>query len=82
MGWIDEPFDQACIQLFRSASDEELAQELETRLQCTGNGGAELRSWSIAHAAAGSKGFNLIDYQPIPEILIGCGLAEWKIFEK
>jgi hypothetical protein len=23
-------------------------------------------------------GFDLIDYLPMPEILIGCGLAEWR----
>jgi len=79
MGWIDEPFDHACIELFKSASDQELASELDRMLVKTGNGGAELRSWSIAHAAAGGKGFDLIDYTPMPETLIGCGLAEWKI---
>ena len=79
MGWIDEPFDHACIELFKSASDQELASELDRMLAKTGNGGAELRSWSIAHAAAGGEGFDLIDYTPMPETLIGCGLAEWKI---
>ena len=79
MGWIDEPFDHACIELFKSASDQELASELDRMLAKTGNGGAELRSWSIAHAVAGGKGFDLIDYTPMPETLIGCGLAEWKI---
>ena len=43
------------------------------------NGGAEVRAWAIAHAAAGSQGFDLIDYIPMPEALIGCGLAEWRI---
>ena len=79
MGWIDEKFDHACIELFKSASDEHLATELDRMLVETGNGGAELRSWSIAHAVAGGKGFDLIDYIPQPETLIGCGLAEWKI---
>ena len=79
MGWIDEKFDHACIDLFRTASDDHLANELDRMLVQTGNGGAELRSWSIAHAVAGGKGFDLIDYIPQPETLIGCGLAEWKI---
>ena len=79
MGWIDEPFDHACIDLFRNAPDEKIASELDRMLNETGNGGAELRSWAIAHAAAGGNGFDLIDYIPMPETLIGCGLAEWKI---
>lgn len=79
MGWIDEPFDQACIDLFKTASDEKFAADLDAMLKETGNGGAELRNWLIAHAAAGSEGFELIDYAPMPDILIGCGLAEWKV---
>lgn len=79
MGWIDEPFDQTCIELFRSATDEVLANRLEEMLKETGNGGAELRNWAIAHAAAGSQGFDLIGYIPMPEALIGCGLAEWRM---
>ncbi len=79
MGWIDEPFDDACIELFRSAPDDEIAAKLEEMLATTGNGGAEMRCWAIAHAAAGSGGFDLIDYIPMPEALIGCGLAEWRI---
>tara|TARA_R110000868_G_scaffold28525_6_gene106900 strand:- start:36009 stop:36842 length:834 start_codon:yes stop_codon:yes gene_type:complete len=79
MGWIDEPFDHACIDLFRNAPDARIASELDRMLAETGNGGAELRSWAIAHAAAGGKGFDLIDYTPMPETLIGCGLAEWKV---
>jgi aromatic ring-opening dioxygenase catalytic subunit (LigB family) len=78
MGWIDEPFDHACMELFKSASDEKIAFELARMLKETGNGGAEVRSWSVAHGAAGGKGFEMIDYIPMPETLIGCGLAEWK----
>ena len=79
MGWIDEKFDHACIEMFRTASDAEIETNLEKMLAVTGNGGAELRSWCIAHAVAGGKGFDLIDYIPMPETLIGCGLAEWKL---
>jgi aromatic ring-opening dioxygenase catalytic subunit (LigB family) len=79
MGWIDEPFDHACIDLFKNAPDEKIASELARMLKETGNGGAEVRSWSVAHGAAGGRGFEMIDYTPMPETLIGCGLAEWKI---
>ena len=79
MGWVDEPFDHACIELFKSAEDDQIALNLSKMLENTGNGGAELRAWVVAHAAAGSQGFELIDYAPMPDMLIGCGLAEWKI---
>ena len=79
MGWIDEPFDHACIDLFRNASDDEIASRLDELLETTGNGGAEVRAWTVAHAAAGGQGFDLINYAPMPELLIGAGLAEWRV---
>ena len=79
MGWVDEPFDLECIELFKSASDEKFAEDLSKMLEKTGNGGAELRAWIVAHAAAGSQGFDLIGYAPMPDMLIGCGVAEWRI---
>ncbi len=79
MGEIDQPFDRACIELFRTADDDKLAAELEARLPNTGNGGSEVRNWVIVHAAAGSQGFDLIDYAPVEEVYIGCGVAEWKV---
>ena len=77
MGEIDEPFDRVCIDLFTNADDDTLADRLESALATTGNGAEEVRDWVIAHAVAGSQGFDLIDYTPIPEVYIGCGMAEW-----
>lgn len=79
MGWIDEDFDTACLELFRGTSDEEFAAELERMLETSGNGSAELRNWLTVHAACGGEGFDLVAYEAVPEILIGCGLAEWKL---
>lgn len=79
MGEIDEPFDRVCIDLFTNADDDALAAGLERELAATGNGAEEVRDWVIAHAAAGSQGFDLIDYTPIPEIYIGCGMAQWRM---
>ena len=78
MGEIDEPFDRVCIDLFTNADDDALADGLERALASTGNGAEEVRDWVIAHAVAGSQGFDLIDYTPIPEVYIGCGMAEWR----
>ena len=77
MGEIDEPFDELCIDLFKNADDDALAAGLEKALATTGNGAEEVRDWVIVHAAAGSKGFDLIDYTPIPEVYVGCSMAEW-----
>jgi aromatic ring-opening dioxygenase catalytic subunit (LigB family) len=79
MGWIDEDFDHRCIAHFQDGEDAKLAAFLTEALPRTGNGAHEIRDWVIAHAAAGSKGFDLIDYFPSPETLVGAGFASWKI---
>jgi aromatic ring-opening dioxygenase catalytic subunit (LigB family) len=79
MGWIDEDFDRACIKHFESGDDAKLDAFLTEALPRTGNGAHEIRDWVIAHAAAGSRGFELIDYFPSPETFVGAGFASWKL---
>jgi hypothetical protein len=79
MGYIDEEFDHACIAHFRGGDDERLAAFLEKALPRTGNGAHEIRDWVVAHAAADSRGFELIDYFPSPPTLVGAGFAAWKL---
>jgi aromatic ring-opening dioxygenase catalytic subunit (LigB family) len=78
MGAIDEAFDHECLRLFDGGDDDQLADYLETELPRTGNGAHEVRNWVIAHGAAGSRGFELIDYEPVPEVYVGCGYAVWR----
>jgi len=79
MGAIDEKFDHECLRLMQAGDDAALAAFLERELPRTGNGGHEVRNWVIAHAAAGSRGFELIAYEPVPEVYVGCGYAAWNV---
>ncbi|MGH7089028.1 MAG: hypothetical protein ACREFQ_09025, partial [Stellaceae bacterium] len=79
MGAIDESFDHACLDLFAKGDDAALAEYLERALPLTGNGGHEVRTWVMAHAAEGSRGFELIAYEPVPEVYVGCGYASWRV---
>jgi len=79
MGEIDEPFDHDCVRLFTAGDEAPLVDFLDTRLLSTGNGAHETRNWVIAHGAAGSRGFELIDYLPVPEVYVGCAFAAWKL---
>ena len=79
MGAIDEPFDQECIRLFKQGKKTDLVRFLETNLPKTGNGAEEVRNWVVAHGAAGGRGFELIDYLPVPKVIVGCGFAAWRI---
>ena len=79
MGWIDEEFDHACIAHFQDGEEARLTAFLNDALPRTGNGAHEIRDWVIAHAAAGSTGFELIDYFPSPETLVGAAFASWRL---
>ena len=77
MGAIDEKLDQECIRLFSKKPDA-LIRFLEKKLPHAGNGTEEIRNWLVAHGAAGGRGFELIDYLPVPTVIVGCGYAAWR----
>ena len=78
MGAIDEPFDIECIERFKG-SPAKLHAFLEEKLPKTGNGAEEVRNWIVAHGAAGGRGFELIDYLPVPTVIVGCAFAAWRV---
>lgn len=79
MGEIDEGFDRDCIRHFESGNQQALIEFLNEQLPIIGNGAAEIRNWVAAHGAAAGRGFELIDYGPVPEVYVGCGFASWNL---
>jgi aromatic ring-opening dioxygenase catalytic subunit (LigB family) len=79
MGAIDEVFDAGCIDAFETGGEAVLLDYLNRTLATAGNGAAEVRNWCAAHAAAGTRGFELIAYHAIPEVYVGCAWAAWNI---
>lgn len=79
MGHIDAAFDELCVRVFRAGDAARVAAELQPALARTGNGGHEVRNWAVAHAAAGCRGFELIDYLPVNEVYVGCAWASWNV---
>ncbi|HEV8109483.1 MAG TPA: 2,3-dihydroxyphenylpropionate 1,2-dioxygenase [Burkholderiales bacterium] len=77
MGAIYEDFDHETIRLF-SSSEDSLISYLEDELPRRGNGSEEVRNWLVAHGAAGGRGFELVDYLPVPTVIVGCGFASWR----
>jgi aromatic ring-opening dioxygenase catalytic subunit (LigB family) len=78
MGAIDEPFDIECIERLKG-SPAKLHAFLEEKLPQTGNGAEEVRNWLVAHGAAGGRGFELIDYLPVPTVIVGCAFGAWRV---
>ena len=79
MGQVDEAFDRICIDVFQDGDEDRISTTLETALKTTGNGGDEVRNWVVAHAAAGSRGFELVGYEALPEVYVGCAFAQWHV---
>ncbi|HEY7609133.1 MAG TPA: 2,3-dihydroxyphenylpropionate 1,2-dioxygenase [Alphaproteobacteria bacterium] len=79
MGAIDEKFDERCIAAFKDGREAPLVEFLEAEMDGAGNGSHECRNWIVAHGAAGSRGFELVDYLPVPEVYVGCGFAAWNL---
>jgi aromatic ring-opening dioxygenase catalytic subunit (LigB family) len=82
MGAIEADFDAESIRLFDAGAEQPMIDYFEAKLPTVGNGGHEVRSWFIAHAAAGSRGFELLEYLPVPEVYVGCGFASWRVATK
>jgi len=78
MGAIYEDFDRETIRRFASP-ERELITYLEEQLPSHGNGSEEVRNWLVAHGAAGAQGFELVDYLPVPKVIVGCGFAAWRV---
>lgn len=78
MGAIYEDFDRETIRLF-GRSEPELVRYLEEKLPAHGNGSEEVRNWLVAHGAADGRGFELVDYLPVPKVIVGCGFASWRL---
>jgi hypothetical protein len=77
MGAIDETFDSGCIGAFQAGGEAAIVAYLNEALTTAGNGSHEVRNWVTAHAAAGSRGFELIEYLAVPEVYVGCAWAAW-----
>jgi aromatic ring-opening dioxygenase catalytic subunit (LigB family) len=79
MGRIDEAFDHECIRLFSDSNQNTLLSYLREALPKAGNGSDEVRNWLVAHGAARGRGFDLVDYLPVPSVYVGCGFASWRL---
>jgi aromatic ring-opening dioxygenase catalytic subunit (LigB family) len=79
MGRIDEAFDRDYLRRREAGDPPALFDFLNERLPAAGNGASEVRNWVAAHGAAKGRGFELIHYDPIPNIYVGAGFASWKL---
>ncbi|MEH6542953.1 MAG: hypothetical protein V7721_03335 [Porticoccaceae bacterium] len=77
MGRVNPEFDQMILKHVTEGNAEALINlSDEYVLEHGGNGAFEIRNWLVAMGAMQATGAELICYEPIPEWVTGCGIAE------
>jgi aromatic ring-opening dioxygenase catalytic subunit (LigB family) len=77
MGAVNEQFDREFIRLLAGNDLAALVTHCEDNVNTAGNGAEEIRTWLMAHGAAGETGFEELYYKAMPGWYTGIGLAKW-----
>jgi aromatic ring-opening dioxygenase catalytic subunit (LigB family) len=78
MGVVNENFDRRFLALLAAGDDGALIDYASAHVDEAGNGAEEIRTWLMAHGAAGGR-FQEIYYKPMPNWYTGIGLARWSV---
>lgn len=79
MGRVNQEFDQMVLGHVAAGNAEALINlSDEYVIENGGNGALEIRNWLVAMGAMRASGAELLCYEPIPEWITGCGIAELK----
>lgn len=81
MGMVNEEFDRGFLDMLAAGNDDELIDYAAAHVDEAGNGAEEVRTWLMAHGAAGGA-FEKIYYKPMPDWYTGIGLGRWTLQEK
>lgn len=79
MGFVNEAFDRAFIQLMTEGADDALEQFCATRVNEAGNGAEEIRNWLVVRGAVAGAAFKTRYYKPLPGWYTGIALAHWEV---
>lgn len=79
MGAVNEAFDREFLRLLEQGAPEPLLQFAEEHVDEAGNGAEEIRTWLMAHGAAGATGFESVYYKAVANWYTGIGLARWRV---
>ncbi|HEX2546561.1 MAG TPA: 2,3-dihydroxyphenylpropionate 1,2-dioxygenase [Ramlibacter sp.] len=77
MGAVNEKFDREFLRLLAAREDEALVRYATDHVHEAGNGAEEIRTWLVAHGAAGSARYEPIFYKAVSNWYTGIGLGRW-----
>lgn len=77
MGAVNEAFDREFLRLLAAGDGDALARWSAEHVNEAGNGAEEIRTWLVAHGAAGGARFEPIYYKAVSNWYTGIGLGRW-----
>jgi aromatic ring-opening dioxygenase catalytic subunit (LigB family) len=78
MGQVNEAFDREFLRRLAARDDAALVRYASEHVDEAGNGAEEIRTWLVAHGAAGGP-FEPIYYQAVAKWYTGIGLGRWRV---
>jgi len=79
MGVVDEKFDREFLHSLMQSDLGAAARYAHANVDGAGNGTEEVRTWLMAHGAAGRSRFEVLYYRAIQKWYAGIGIGQWHI---
>lgn len=79
MGVVNEAFDREFLRLIGAEDDEALLRHASEQVDSAGNGAEEIRTWLMAHGAAGGAAFQVRYYRAVASWYAGIGIGQWLV---
>jgi len=79
MGQVNEAFDHEFLRLLAAQDDDALVRYATEHVNEAGHGAEEIRTWLVAHGAAGGAGFETVYYKAVSNWYTGIGLGRWRV---
>jgi aromatic ring-opening dioxygenase catalytic subunit (LigB family) len=79
MGAVNEAFDREFLRLLAGQDEDALLRFATGHVNEAGNGAEEIRTWLMAHGAAGGAPFEPVYYKAVANWYTGIGLGRWRV---
>lgn len=79
MGMVNESFDRQFLALLEAGDDQALVRFATETVHEAGNGAEEIRTWLLAHGAAGGAPFRTRYYKAVSNWYTGIGIGGWEL---
>jgi aromatic ring-opening dioxygenase catalytic subunit (LigB family) len=79
MGIVDEKFDREFLSSLMQSDRNAAVRYAHANVDRAGNGTEEVRTWLMAHGAAGGARFEVLYYRAVEKWYAGIGIGKWHV---